>query len=123
MNDSRVDDSHIILATKGCPGSGCDDARNEGRIIYWSHSCNSTSYLDKNANVICYNCDTKYSILNAKFKCKYDNQYRDINYLKLGRVLSGLSAIEDARVKISKFNKKQLEDFLDNISDQLFKLK
>lgn len=123
MNDSRVDDSHIILATKGCPGFGCDDERNEERIIYWSHSCDSTSYLDKNANVICYNCNTSYSILNAKFKCKYDNQYRDCNYSRIGRLLTALSAIEDARVRISKFNKRQLGEFLDNISDQLFKIK
>ena len=66
MNDSRVDNSQIILATKGCPGTGCNDERNKERIIYWEHSCGSTSYLDRYAKVKCYNCDTSYLILEAK---------------------------------------------------------
>ena len=123
MNDSHVNDCRIILATKGCPGVDCDDSRNENRIIYWSHKCDSTSYLNKNAEVICFNCNTSYSILDAKFKCKYDNQYRETNGRRIGRILSGLSAIESARVNISKFDRKGLENFLDDICDKLFQVK
>lgn len=123
MNDSHVNDSCIILATKGCPGTGCDDSRNDERIIYWSHKCDSTSYLNRYAEVICFNCNTSYSILNAKFKCKYDNQYRETNIQRIGRILTGLSAIESARVNISKFDRKGLQNFLDDISDKLFKVK
>ena len=123
MNDSHVNDSCIILATKGCPGTGCDDSRNDNRIIYWSHKCDSTSYLNKNAEVICFNCNTNYLILDAKFKCRYDSQYRETNKQRIGRILAGLSAIESARVNISKFNKEELENFLDDISDKLFQVK
>jgi len=123
MNDSHVNDSCIILATKGCPGTGCDNPKNENRIIYWSHKCDSTSYLNKNAEVICFNCNTNYLILDAKFKCRYDSQYRETNKQRIGRILAGLSAIESARVNISKFNKEELENFLDDISDKLFQVK
>ena len=123
MNDSRVDNSQIILATKGCPGTGCNDERNKERIIYWGHSCGSTSYLDRNAKVKCYNCDTSYLILEAKFNCKYDNQYRDrrnCDCLKVGRTLCSLAAIESARVNISKFNYNELIDFLNDVTDELY---
>lgn len=123
MNDSRVDNQHIILATKGCPGSGCEDPRNADRTIYWNHSCGNTSYLDRYAKVICYNCDTNYLILDARFKCKYDNQYRECNYTRIGRMLCALSSIESARTNISKFNSSQLASFLDDVSDTLFNRK
>ena len=123
MNDSRVDNQHIILATKGCPGIGCKDERNEGRIIYWSHSCGNTSYLDRNAKVICYNCNTNYLILDANFKCRYDSQYRECNYTRVGRMLSALACIESARTNISKFDGDALAAFLDDVSDSLFKKK
>lgn len=123
MNDSNVNDSRIILATKGCPGADCDDPRNEDRIIYWSHKCDSTSYLNKYAEVICFNCNTSYSILDAKFKCKYDNQYRETNPFRIGTILTALSSIESARVKISKFDRKGLQKFLIDIADKLFMVK
>ena len=123
MNDSHVNDSCIILATKGCPGTGCDDSRNDNRIIYWSHKCDSTSYLNKNAEVICFNCNTSYSILDAKFKCKYDNQYREANQSRIGLILCALSTIESARVNISKFNREGLRSFLNNIAERLFVVK
>jgi hypothetical protein len=123
MYDSHVDRNHIRLATKDCPGADCDDDRNTGRLIYWSHSCGSNSYLDRQANIHCYNCDTSYLILKAKFKCKYDNQYKDCDYLKLSRMLSALSCIDEARIQISKFNKRELTQFLNEISDSLFKLR
>jgi len=118
-----MDNNHIRLATKDCPGTDCDDDRNEDRIIYWDHKCGNTSYLDRQANVICYNCDTKYLILNAKFKCKYDNQYKDCDYLKVGRMLTALSAIEAARVNISNFNKKEFTAFLNSVTESLFDVK
>ena len=123
MNDSHVNDSCIILATKGCPGTGCDDSRNDGRIIYWSHECDSTSYLNKYAEVICFNCNTSYSILDAKFKCKYDNQYRETDELRIGTILCALSSIESARVNISKFDRDGLKNFLNDIAEQLFMVK
>ena len=123
MNDSNVNDSRIILATKGCPGTGCDDQRNDDRIIYWSHKCDSTSYLNKYAEVICFKCNTSYSILDAKFKCKYDSQYRETTPFRIGRILTALSSIESARVNISKFDRKGLQKFLDDISDKLFEVK
>ena len=123
MNDSRVDNSQIILATKGCPGTGCNDERNKERIIYWGHSCGSTSYLDRYAKVKCYKCDTNYLILEAKFKCKYDNQYRDCDHLKLARILCALASIESARVNISKFNSDELSNFLNDVTDELFVVK
>lgn len=123
MNDSHVNDSCIILATKGCPGTGCDDSRNDNRIIYWSHKCDSTSYLNKNAEVICFNCNTSYLILDAKFKCKYDNQYREADQLRIGTILCALSTIESARVNISKFNREGLKNFLNNIAERLFVVK
>ena len=118
-----MDNNHIRLATKDCPGADCDDERNSERIIYWDHSCGSTSYLDRNANIRCFNCDTKYSILNAKFKCKYDNQYKDCDYLKVGRMLSALSAIDSARTNISNFNKKEFRAFLNSVTESLFEIK
>jgi len=123
MNDSHVNDSCIILATKGCPGTGCDNPKNENRIIYWSHKCDSTSYLNKNAEVICFNCNTNYLILDAKFKCKYDSQYRETTPFRIGTILTALSSIESARVNISKFDRRGLENFLNNIADQLFEVK
>ena len=123
MNDSNVNDSRIILATKGCPGTGCDDSRNDGRIIYWSHECDSTSYLNKYAEVICFNCNTSYSILDAKFKCRYDSQYRETTATRIGTILCALSTIESARVNISKFDRRGLENFLNDIADRLFVVK
>ena len=118
-----MDNNHIRLATKDCPGSDCEDERNDGRVIYWNHSCGSESYLDKWANVECFNCNSKYSILRAKFKCRYDHQYKNCDYLKIGTLLTALAAIDDVRTKISNFDKKEFRAFLNNITNTLFQLK
>ena len=118
--DSHVDNDHIRFATKDCPGTDCSDDRNTGRIIYWHHRCGSNSYLDREANVHCYNCNTCYIIMRAKFKCRYDNQYKDCDLLKLSRMLAALSCIDDARVKVSNFNKEDFNSFLNGITMKLF---
>lgn len=118
-----MDNNHIRLATRDCPGADCDDERNEDRVIYWNHSCGSKSYLDRWAKVHCFNCRSEYSILNAKFKCRYDNQYKDCDYLKVGRFLTALSAIDSARTTVSNFNKKEFTAFLNSVTQSLFELK
>ena len=53
----------IRLATKGCPATGCKSDKT--RIIYWNHSCGSKAYLDRYANVHCYNCNIEWKILES----------------------------------------------------------
>ena len=55
----------IRLATKGCPATGCKSDKT--RIIYWNHSCGSKAYLDRYANVHCYNCNIEWKILESWF--------------------------------------------------------
>ena len=104
----------IKLTTKGCPGEGCSTDVN--RIIYWN------AYLDKNGNVFCNKCNSKYSILEAKFKCKDCQQYRECNKLKIIRLLSSLSSMEfdHIRSKICNFSRVELANFIDDVTDSLY---
>ena len=110
----------IRLATKGCPGVGCQT--DKSRIIYWNHSCGNKSYLDRNAKVICYSCNSSYLILEAKFKCRDCKNYRDCDKLRIGRILCALSAMEydSVRTEICNLSRDELASFLDDVSEALY---
>ena len=109
----------IRLATKGCPGIGCQTDKN--RIIYWNHFCGNKSYLDRKANVICYNCNTKYLILENQFKCRDCKIYRDCNKARISRILCALSAMEYDMVRreICSLTSEELGEFLDDVAESL----
>lgn len=111
--------STIRLATKGCPGTGC--TTDKSRIIYWNHSCSNNAYLDRYANVHCYNCDSNWKILESKFKCKDCQNYSSPDYTRLGRILAALSTMEFDKVRqeISSFSQQEFSDFIDDVVDNL----
>lgn len=132
--------SYIRLATKGCPGTYCDD--ESCRIIYWNHICGNNSYLDRHGNVHCFKCNTQYPIFSAFFDCQKcqqfgipgytsskhelnidSKQYKICDYLSIFRRLLALSVLDDARKIICDFNKAELADFLNDVTHSLYSLR
>ena len=111
----------IRLATKGCPAAGCG-SEDRTRIIYWNHSCGSKAYLDRYANVHCYNCNIEWKILESRFKCEECKNYYQTDYTRLGRVLAALSTMEfdSVRKEISSFTQDEFSDFLDSVAENLY---
>ena len=114
----------IRLATKGCPATGCKSDKT--RIIYWNHSCGSKAYLDRYANVHCYNCNIEWKILESRFKCEYSKIYEspmpNVNLFGLVRSLVALSTMEfdNVRKEISSFTQDEFSDFLDSVAENLY---
>ena len=114
----------IRLATKGCPATACP-SKYESIIIYWNHSCGSKAYLDRYANVHCYNCNIEWKILYSRFKCEYHKIYESprpyANLCGLARNIAALSTMEfdNVRKDISSFTQQEFSVFLDSVDDNL----
>jgi hypothetical protein len=114
----------IRLATKGCPATACP-SKYESRIIYWNHSCGSKVYLDRYANVHCYNCNIEWKILYSRFKCEYHKIYESprpyANLCGLARNIAALSTMEfdNVRKDISSFTRQEFSDFLESVVEIL----
>ena len=110
----------IILATEGCPATACP-SNYKSRIIYWNHSCGSKAYLDRYANVHCYNCNIEWKILYSRFNCEYSKITKsttpNVKLFGLGRSLAALSLMEfdNVRKEISSFTRQEFSDFLDSV--------
>ena len=115
----------IILATKGCPDKNCR-SEDQTRIIYWNHSCGSKAYLDRYANVHCYNCNIEWKILYSRFNCEYSEITKsttpNVNFSGLGRLLALLTTMEfdNVRKEISSFTRQEFSDFLESVEENLY---
>jgi len=110
----------IRLITKGCPDPFCEAPKNS--IIYWTHTCGSNSKLDKFANIHCFRCNAKYSILNARFKCSYWKNLYEPNYSRLVLILGALGTItqEDYNSSISQdLSYWEFNQFIESVVDHL----
>ena len=115
----------IRLATKGCPAAGCG-SEDRTRIIYWNHSCGSKAYLDRYANVHCYNCNIEWKILYSRFNCEYSEITKfiqpNVNFSRLKISLAVLSTMEfdNVRKEISSFTRQEFSDFLESVEENLY---
>ena len=112
----------IRLITKGCPDPYCESPKD--RLIYWNHTCGSNSKLDKFANIHCFSCNTKYSILNARFKCSYCKNWYEPNYSRLVLILGALGTItqEDFNSDITPdLSYREFNAFLESVVEHLNK--
>lgn len=117
-NDTRV--TTIRLITKGCPDPYCSSP--EDKLIYWNHTCGSVAKLDRQANVHCFSCDTKYSILNSQFKCTNCKNWYKPKYSRLLLILGALATLkrEDYNSSISSdLTHSEFISFLNDVVENL----
>lgn len=110
----------IRLVTKGCPDPYCKTSKDQ--LIYWNHTCGSNAKLDDRANIHCFNCDIKYSILNSQFKCSNCQNWFKPNYSRLMLILGVLGTLkeEDYNSNISSsLSHREFIDFIERVVENL----
>ncbi len=81
-----------IIFESPCPVINCGNP-HPNKIIRWSHApCyKSTEFLDKNGNIICRDCLSKFFILDAYFRCGNNhNEFRKPGVTQLCNAISVL---------------------------------
>lgn len=103
-----------------CPDTNCENNRTP---LEWSHGdCGADIFLDREGYIHCYKCPTRYLILNSQFKCSKCKNWCNAKYTRLVQILSVIASFDLNKVGRGDFTKENLNKFLDDLTDNLFKL-